>query len=144
MSSEGKRGDGKRERRIQTKAVLKKGEKMGCPKCGYSGHSTIYHWGTGETECGKCRHDYVVNKKPKEERSEFFGLPLFDSKKTINSSRDVYVWDKWGHTSVGTKPFNGVHAGKISGLPGDDLVRDHNGYIQGRISGAGHLITNWW
>jgi hypothetical protein len=120
---------------------------MGCPKCGYGGHNKVYHWGTREIECDRCRHDYPVdNPRQKESRriDASFKSPLLDSKKDVALLRDVGVWDKWGHTLIGTKPINGVHAGKISGLSGDDLVRDHNGYIKGRISGAGHLITRWW
>ncbi|GEM_PF-4726718 len=46
---------------------------MSCPKCGYSGHNTVSHWGTGEIECENCRHDYVPVKKSKEKSS---GLSL--------------------------------------------------------------------
>lgn len=141
MSSEGKRGDRKRERRSQTKAVLKKEKKMGCPKCGYSGHSTVYHWGTGETECGKCRHDYVVNKKPKEERSEFFGFPLFDSGKEIRFSKDVWVSPN-GKTSM-FRPVGGERKGSISPLLGDDSVVDHNLRTIGRIDGNGYFVPSW-
>ncbi len=49
---------------------------MSCPKCGYSGHNTVSHWGTGEIECENCRHDYIPVKKSKEKSS---GLPLLPS-----------------------------------------------------------------
>ncbi|MDD5670243.1 MAG: hypothetical protein PHN49_01250 [Candidatus Omnitrophica bacterium] len=44
---------------------------MSCPKCGYSGHNSIFHWGTDEVECEKCRHDYVPKKQKKETPLKF-------------------------------------------------------------------------
>lgn len=43
---------------------------MSCPKCGYSGHNTVSHWGTGEIECENCRHDYVPTKKEGKKESQ--------------------------------------------------------------------------
>ena len=33
-----------------------------CPKCSYEGYNTIYHIGTNEVECEKCRHDYPCDR----------------------------------------------------------------------------------
>jgi ribosomal protein L37E len=45
---------------------------MSCPKCGYSGHNTVSHWGTGEVECENCRHDYVPTKKEGKREIQMF------------------------------------------------------------------------
>jgi len=50
-----------------------------CPRCGYTGHNSVNHFGTGEVECENCGHDYVRDKKSKKEGSESFELPLSGS-----------------------------------------------------------------
>lgn len=46
-------------------------EKHLCPKCGYEGHVIVYHGGTGEMECDKCRHDFT-REEEKKARSRVF------------------------------------------------------------------------
>lgn len=127
---------------------------MSCPKCGYSGHNTVSHWGTGEVECENCRHDYVPVKKSKEKSS---GLPLPSARiatsdkvhKNLSDygdigfavTNDVYITGEFNEVSVGMRPIGGISVGKVSGAPFDNLVRGHNGGIQGKITASGHFIN---
>ncbi len=114
---------------------------MSCPKCGYGGHNKVYHWGTSETECERCRHDYVPDRKSKKEESSSFAFPLFNSGKEVRYTNDVWVGPN-GKTSM-FRPVGGERKGSISPLLGDDSVVDHNLRTIGRIDGNGYFVPSW-
>lgn len=112
---------------------------MGCPKCGYSGRNSVYHWGMGEVECERCRHDYVRDKSDSKRSSRSFSFPTFDPGREVRSPNDIYTWGKYDKVSRGTMPLGGKYIGKTSGLLWDNDIKDHMGYTVGRINGAGYL-----
>lgn len=122
---------------------------MSCPKCGYSGHNTVSHWGTGEVECENCRHDYVPVKKSAKEQdknqSEEIALRFKKPFQLIDNlacaPRDVFVSGRFNDASIGISPIGSVYVGKTSGNLLDNSVRDRNGFIQGKITASGHYTN---
>lgn len=108
---------------------------MSCPKCGYSGHNSVFHWGTDEIECQKCRHDYIPERKSSKEKDGFSNLSAFDPK-NIGLSNDVWMSDS-GSISVGYKMLGSKCIGQKSPLIGDNSVLDHRGNFIGRTFEAG-------
>lgn len=112
---------------------------MGCPKCGYSGHNSVFHWGTDEIECERCRHDYVPERKSskkKDESSGFLTQTFREIGLPIDLSNDVWMTDS-GKVSVGHRMLGSRCIGQKSPLIGDNSVFDHRGNFVGRVFEAG-------
>ncbi len=111
---------------------------MGCPKCGYSGHNSVYHWGTDEIECQKCRHDYVPEKKSSKNEGVFFKFSAFDPK-NIKLSNDVWLLPN-GKTSIGGRALGSRHIGQL--LNGN--VIDSHSFVVGRVDLMGNFSPLRW
>ena len=122
---------------------------MSCPKCGYSGHNTVSHWGTGEIECENCRHDYVPAKNEVKEqdknRSKEIALRLRKPVQQIDDSlfapRDFYVTGTAKGASADFSPIGPVRIGRVSD---DNRVRGDDGLIVGKITPTDHFTSHWW
>lgn len=118
---------------------------MGCPKCGYSGHNSVYHWGTGERECDRCGHDYVPGKKSSKNEDIFFKFSASDPK-NIRLSNDVWLSPS-GKISVGVRTLGSKCIGQKSPLIGDNSVFDHCRNFIGRTfetGGRTYLDRRCW
>ena len=116
--------------------------RLSCPKCSLSILQDSFEQNEKAT-CKKCGHSFDWRKRWDAETVERFTKPFkFDGSKDIALSRDVYVGGAFDAVSIGTELCAGVHVGKISGNSFDNLVRDHHGYIQGKITTSGYF-TNY-
>lgn len=116
--------------------------RLSCPKCNLS----VLHDSSERNEsvtCKKCNYSFDWRKRWNAETVERFKKPFkFDGFKDAALSRDVYASGKFNDVSIGTESCGGVHVGKISGDHFDNLVRDHNGFIQGEITASGHFTSH--
>ena len=104
-----------------------------CPKCGCTNQET---WeGRKKVQCRGCLREWI----PEEDPLVRFGL-----------SNHVWAWPgKYGSTtaSIGVPTLGSTPIGKLSGIPGDDIVRDHRGSSVGRVKDVGSykvLEWGWW
>lgn len=111
-----------------------------CPKCGYEGHNHVYHWGTGEIECDRCRHDYVPESRSSKKQEQPFSFPFNAKAHTFYAlSNDVWLLP-YGKTSVGIKAIGSKHIGQV--INGE--VVDHHNNVIGSIDLMGHFEPLRW
>lgn len=112
---------------------------MSCPRCGYSGHNSVYHWGTGETECDRCRHDYVSERRSSKKKEESFGFLNLNTEKTAGLSNDVWLLP-YGKTSIGGKALGSKYIGQVV----NGRVVDHRSNVIGRVDLMGNFEKLRW
>ena len=130
--------------------------KLKCPRCG-SERSTFFRSMMECLTCFKTWHlpsfmDEILKKEETSNSSEagrVFGGSVKSTKeiKAVGLSNDVWVSGKKGESSVGLRPLDGAWAGKMSGLPFDNHVRDLRGNITGKmteIQGRQIFCERWW
>ena len=109
-----------------------------CPKCGSSRTGRVLlSWET--YQCESCEKTWKDSERRFEELTRIAPRPL-----------DVWTSPgNYGSTiaSVGIPTLGSTPIGKLSGIPGDDIVRDHRGSSVGRVKDIGNykvLEWGWW
>lgn len=116
--------------------------RLSCPKC----HLSVSHDSSDQNDretCKNCGHSFDWRKRLNEHITQLANKKFsFGGRDEIDLGRDVYVGGKFNDVSIGAESCGGVHVGKISGDSFDNLVRDHNGFIQGKITASGHFTDH--
>ena len=112
-----------------------------CPKCGSASTRQL---GWTVYQCNPCENLWIDEKRHREE--------FIARAEGAASAISNHVWafeGKYGShmASVGTPTLGSTPIGKLSGIPGDDIVRDHRGSSVGRVKDVGNykvLEWGWW
>lgn len=125
------------------------GREHSCPKCGHTGHA-MYHWGTDEYECRRCRHDFTPaqEKESKERLSSWLGHSSFFNDKPVFDS-SLFIGKHAREEAIALADEAGKIINFISRATGKDIDTCRHNWMMKNSGKAPtlktdyHSLVNW-